>query len=105
MLLRCVHGRPVSHVTCASLAWVADRRAQDGKQAFRMIWDNASWHRRKSVRQWRKAHKQRVKRDGGCRLIIGPLPSTSPWLTPIEPRWVHGKRALMEPTRLLAAQE
>ena len=105
MLLRFVNGRPVRQVTCDSLAWVVARLAHDGKRALFLIWDNASWHRSKSVRQWLKAHNQRVKREGGCRLIACPLPSKSPWLNPIEPRWVHGKRAVMEPTRLLAAQE
>jgi hypothetical protein len=33
------------------------------------------------------------------------LPSKSPWLNPIEPKWVHGKRAIVEPDRLLSAQE
>jgi hypothetical protein len=27
-----------------------------------------------------------------------------PWLNPIEPTWVHSKRAIVEPTRLLTAQ-
>jgi hypothetical protein len=105
MLLRFVHGRPVSHGTCAYLAWVADRLAQEGKRALCLIWDQASWHLSKIVSKWLKAHKQRVTREGGCRLLVCQLPSKSPWLNPIEPRWVHGKRAVMEPTRLLAAQE
>jgi hypothetical protein len=101
MLRRFVPGRPVSQGTCDELAWVADRLAHDGKQALVLIWDNAPWHRSHIVRKWLKAHNQRVKRAGGCRLIGCPLPSKSPWLNPIEPRWVHGKRAIMEPTRLL----
>jgi transposase len=105
MLLRFGNGRPVSQVTCDYLAWIAERLAHDGKRALVLIWDNASWHRSKIVRKWLKAHNQRVKREGGCRLIVCPLPSKSPWLNPIEPRWVHGKRAILEPTRLLAAQE
>jgi hypothetical protein len=105
MLLRFVNGRPVSQVTCDSLAWIADRLAQDGKKALGLIWDNASWHLSKMVRKWLKTHNQRVKREGGCRPIVCHLPSKSPWLNPIEPRWVHGKRAIMEPTRLLTAQE
>ena len=105
LLLRFVTGRPVSHVTCDSRAWIADRMADDNKKALLLIWDNASWHRSKIVRQWLKTHNQRVKRAGGCRLIVCQLPSKSPWLTPIAPRWVHGKRAILEPTRLLTAQE
>ena len=105
MLWRLVTGRPVSQVTCDSLAWVADRLAHDGKKALVLIWDKASWHRSTIVRPWLKAHTQRVKREGGCRLLVCPLPSKSPWLNPIEPRWVHGKRAILEPTHLLTAQE
>jgi hypothetical protein len=33
------------------------------------------------------------------------LPSKSPWLNPIEPRWAHGKRAVAEPDRKLTGQE
>jgi hypothetical protein len=105
MLRRFVNGRPVSQVTGDYLAWLAERLTHDGKRALVLIWDNASWHLSKMVHKWRKAHNQRVKREGGCRLIVCQLPSKSPWLNPIAPRWVHGKRAIMDPTRLLAAQE
>ena len=37
--------------------------------------------------------------------MVCQLPSKSPWLNPIEPRWVHGKRAIVEPERLLSAPE
>ena len=33
------------------------------------------------------------------------LPTRSPWLNPLEPKWVHGKRRIVEPTRLLTAHE
>ena len=33
------------------------------------------------------------------------LPTKSPWLTPIEPQWLHGKRRVAEPARLLSADE
>jgi transposase len=105
MLLRFVNGRPVSQVPCDSLAWVADRMVHKGKKALLLIWDNASWHRSHIVRQWLTTPNQRVKRAGGCRLIVCPLPSKSPWLNPIEPQWVHGKRAILAPPRLLTAQE
>ncbi len=35
----------------------------------------------------------------------GFLPTKSPWLNPIEPKWVHGKRAVVEPDGLLSAQQ
>ena len=48
---------------------------------------------------------QRAKRTGGVRLLVCRLPTKSPWLNPIEPRWLHGKRAVVEPTRKLTARE
>ena len=39
------------------------------------------------------------------RIVACSLPIKSPWLNPIEPKWVHGKRAIVEPDRLLTAQE
>ena len=105
MLIRFVEGRPVSHVTTQYLGWLAERLANDGKQALVVIWDNASWHTSREVRTWLKAHNQRVKRSGGCRLLLCQLPSKSPWLNRIEPKWVHGKRAIAEPTRTLTGEE
>ena len=105
MLLRFVQGRPVSQVTEDFLAWVCRRLAAEGKKALLLVWDNASWHISQRVRAWIKAHNARVKRDGGCRLVVCRLPSKSPWLNPIEPKWVHGKRAIAEPDRKLSAAE
>lgn len=105
MQLRFVQGRPVSAVTCAFLDWLLADLASQGKRALFMIWDNASWHTSREVRDWIKAHNRKVKRAGGCRLIVCRLPSKSPWLNPIEPKWVHGKRAIVEPARLLSMPE
>ena len=33
------------------------------------------------------------------------LPKQSPWLNAIEPKWIHGKRKVTEPERLLGAYE
>jgi transposase len=105
MLLRFVDGRPVSQVTCDYLMWVAEKMAALGKKALVLIWDNASWHKSQIVKNWLKAHNRTVKREGGCRLLVCFLPSKSPWLNNIEPRWVHGKRAIVEPARTLTAAE
>jgi DDE superfamily endonuclease len=105
MLLRFVDGRPVSQVTADYLAWVCGLLAAEGKKAVLLVWDNASWHISKWVRDWIRAHNRRVKREGGVRIVACRLPSKSPWLNPIEPRWVHGKRAIVEPERLLSAAE
>jgi transposase len=105
LLLRFVQGRPVSQVTEDFLAWVCGRLAAEGKRALLLVWDNASWHISKRVRAWIKAHNRRVKAEGGVRIVACRLPSKSPWLNPIEPKWRHGKRAILEPERVLTAQE
>jgi hypothetical protein len=106
MLLRFVDGRPVSAVTIDFLAWCSGRLEAVGKTALLLIWDNASWHISKAVRSWIRAHNRRVKQgQRGVRIVLCLLPSKSPWLNAIEPKWVHGKRAVVEPDRLLTAQE
>ena len=72
MLLRFVAGRPVSPVTCAFLAWVAERLAAEGMRVLALVWDNAAWHVSREVHGWVRDHNRRVKRDGGCRLLIVP---------------------------------
>jgi transposase len=105
MLLRFVDGRPVSQVTIDYLTWLGEQLAQEGKKALLLVWDNASWHISRQVRAWLKEHNRRAKREGGVRIVVCHLPSKSPWLNPIEPRWLHGKKAIAEPERLLAAAE
>jgi len=105
MLLRFVDGRPVSSVTTRFLCWLAQRLTSEGKTALVLFWDNASWHLSREVRNWLRDHNRRIKRDGGCRLLVCALPSKSPWLNAIEPKWVHGKRAILEPDRKLDIAE
>ena len=106
MLLRFVDGRPVSAVTIEFLAWCSERLAAQGLTALCLIWDNASWHKSQAVRTWLRQHNQRVKATGtGVRIVAFRLPVKSPWLNPIEPKWVHGKRAVAEAHRKLSAQE
>jgi len=106
MLLRFVEQHPVSEITCAFLQWVCQQLEPDGKYVLVLIWDNATWHRSQQVRQLIKAHNCQVKQSRkGIRLLVCPLPVKSPWLNAIEPKWVHGKRAIVEPERKLTAQE
>jgi transposase len=105
MLLRFVDGRPVSQVTEDYLAWVCGELAEEGKKALLLVWDNASWHVSKRVRAWIKEHNRRAKQEGGVRIVVCPLPIKAPWLNPIEPKWMHGKKAIAEPDRPLPAQE
>jgi hypothetical protein len=104
--LRFVDGRPVSAITEQFLGWCSTRLQDAGVRVWVLIWDNASWHVSKRVRAWIRAHNRTVKREGrGIRIVSCSLPVKSPWLNPIEPKWVHGKRAIVEPARLLSAQE
>jgi hypothetical protein len=104
--LRFVADRPVSAVPVACLTWVCVKLTAWGKTALLLVWDNASWHRSQAVRQWLREHNQQVKREGqGIRIVSCPLPIKSPWLNPLEAYWVHGKRAVVEPTGLLTAAE
>ena len=105
VLLRFVDGRPVSCITTAFLAWVAHTLARDGKRVWVLVWDNAAWHLSQAVRAWIGRHNQTVKRTGGVRILVCRLPVKSPWLNPIEPRWLHSKRAIVEPDRTLTADE
>jgi transposase len=103
--LRFVAGRPVSPLTTAFLEWCCARLAATGTRTLVLIWDNAGWHVSKEVRTWLRKHNQRAHREGGVRLVPCLLPTKSPWLNPIEPKWVHGKRRIVEPARLLTARE
>lgn len=106
MLLRFVDGRPVSAVTIDFLQWACQRLARQGVKVWALIWDNASWHVSRAVRTWIRTHNRQVKRTGkGVRILACYLPSKSPWLNPIEPKWLHGKRAIVEPDRLLSPDE
>jgi transposase len=106
MGLRFVAGRPVSAVTRAFLTWATERLAAEGMRVLALVWDNAAWHVSREVRAWIRDHNRRVKAAGaGCRLLVCRLPSKSPWLNPIEPKWAHGKRAVIEPERKLGSLE
>jgi transposase len=103
---RFVDGRPVSHVTTAFVEWLCQQLQPQGQHVLVLIWDNASWHVSQEVRRWLQQHNRRVlAAQRGVRIIPCWLPTKSPWLNRIEPHWVHGKRAISEPARLLTAQE
>jgi transposase len=106
MSLRFVTGRPVSALTTQFLEWCCTQLQAQGKRAWLLIWDNASWHVSKQVRTWIREHNQQVRQEGkGVRILPFFLPTKSPWLNPIEPKWVHGKRAVVEPNALLSAKQ
>jgi hypothetical protein len=104
--LRFVAGRPVSAVTTQFLAWCCAKLERHHVPGCALIWDTASWHISRAGRSWIRTHNHQVKQQGqGVRLLVCYLPSKSPWLNPIEPKWIHGQRAIVEPARLLSAHE
>ncbi len=104
---RFVDGRPVSSITTQFLEWSCERLQRSGKKALLLVWDNVSWHKSKEeVRSWIASHNREVKKSGGrgVRIVACLLPKQSPWLNPIEPKWVHGKRKVVESDGLLSAR-
>jgi len=105
--LRFVDGRPVGGLTLRFLSWCSEKLVAAGKKVLVLVWDNASWHKSKEVRRWIGEHNREIKRGHkqGVRIIGCLLPKQSPWLNPIEPKWVHGKRRVAEADGLLGAHE
>jgi hypothetical protein len=104
--LRFVDGRPVSGITTRFLEWCCTKLEALDKRVLVLVWDNASWHISHEVRRWTTSHNQEVKRSGwGVRILPCLLPKKSPWLNAMEPKWVHGKRQVVEPNGLLSAHE
>jgi hypothetical protein len=90
----------------AFLAWSGHKLAQQGKTALLSVWDHASWHGRQAGRGWIREHNRPMKQRGrGVRIVVCPLPLKSPWLNPLEPRWIHGKRGVVEADGVLLAWE
>jgi hypothetical protein len=106
MWLRVVDGRPVSALTTPLLAWCCTKLAAQGKTALLLVWDNAGWPISQAVDDWLRAHNRTVRQTGkGVRIIAWRLPTQRPWLNPLEPKWGHAKRRVVEPDRLLSARE
>ena len=106
--LRFVDGRPVSAITTQFLEWCCQKLEELGKKVLVLIWDNASWHISREVRRWIGKRNREVKNSGseaGVRIATCLLPKKSPWLNAMEPKWIHGKRKVVEPDALLGAYE
>lgn len=106
MLVRFCQGRPTSALTVAFLDDLLSKAASAGARAVALVWDNASWHLSREVSAWVRGHNRHTKRTGqGTRLLVCPLPSRSPWLNRIEPKWMHAKRAVCEPQTVLTGEQ
>ena len=78
-----------------ALLVVAQEKA---KRVLLILWDQASWHKSRAVKQWVWQHNQQVKLTRqGVRLLTVLLPIKSPWLNPMEPIWQHTKQKVCEP--------
>jgi transposase len=105
VMLRFVEGRPVGDLTAQFLSWICEQLRAEGKSRLIVIWDDPSWHSGRPVSDWLAEHNRGVKRDGDVQVVLCPLPVKSPWLNNIETRWGPAKRAILEPDRILTAQE
>jgi transposase len=104
--VRFVDGGPKSVITIQFLDWCSSQLEAEGKTALLLVWDNATWHLSREVKAWLRQHNRGVKEVGrGVRIITCQLPKRSPRLNPIEAHWVQGKRAVVEPDRLLPARK
>ncbi len=48
--LRFVEGNPCSDLTIQYLEWLLEQTHQAGKKALVMVWDHATWHKSRAVR-------------------------------------------------------
>jgi hypothetical protein len=106
MWLRFVIRHPVSTVTIGFLAWCSAQLVAQGFTAVLLIWDNASCTAAtpcgtgcaSTSNRSSGAHLACASWSVSCRAKVCGL-------TPLEPKWSHGKRAVSEPDRLLSADE
>jgi len=66
---RFVAGRPVAALTPQCLAWSCPQVQREGKRAWLVVGDKASWPLRRAVRQGGRPPNQKAQRMGGVRLV------------------------------------
>src|SRR5829696_3589061 len=68
--VRLVDGRPVSSITKRFLSWCCQKLQAAGKKVWVLIWENASWHICREVREWIVSHNRKAENRGqGVRII------------------------------------
>lgn len=97
VLLYLSDGQPTSLQMWLFIIGLLAVARQEGKRVVVIIWDNASWHKSRDLRQWIRTYNQAAKVVDQPRLMTHLLPVKSPWLNPIEAHWVHAKRAICQP--------
>ena len=89
-------GQPNTDNTIRMLERLLSVARQEAKQVLAIIWDRATWHKSKNLKQWIYLHNQAAKQSGDVRLLTCLLPVKSPWLNPMEAHWLHAKRQVVE---------
>jgi transposase len=98
-------GQPNSESMWQFIMGLLAQARRENKRVVVLIWDQASWHTSNRITRWIRDYNQLAKQHDEPRLLTHLLPSKSPWLNPIEPRWIHAKRAVCEPDGDLTADE
>ncbi len=89
-------GQPNTDNTIRMLERLLSVARGEKKRVLAVIWDRASWHKSKKLKQWNYMYNQIAKQNGDVRLLTCLLPIKSPWLNPMEPHWLHAKRKVAE---------
>jgi hypothetical protein len=79
--------------------------ASRGRRRLLLIWDSASWHKARDVRDWIRAHNKKARAEG-CGVILSPIltPVHAFWLNPVEAVIGHTKTEAL-PCRQFSAIE
>jgi transposase len=89
-------GQPDTERTLLMLEQLLEVARREKKSVLVIIWDRASWHKSRKLKEWLRQHNRAAKRDRDVRILTCLLPVKSPWLNPMEAHWAHAKRAVVE---------
>ena len=71
-----------------------------------MVSDSASWHINRQVQDSITEHNRQARRDTKeVRILACSLSTKSLWPYPIEPKWIQGRRRVVNPNGLLTTRE
>jgi transposase len=84
-----------TNASIAYLSWRAKECRERGIRRLYIVWDNASFHLSKALREWLGEHNEKAGREDSAIIELVPMPNKSPWLNLIEVvfRWLK-RRAL-----------
>jgi hypothetical protein len=74
--------------------WLLRMATRAGKRRLAVIWDNAPFHISNILMRWMRRYNRWAGKHGRTRIVPYRPPVASPWLDPIEPHWLHCKRAV-----------